>query len=385
MEINIRHTNVFTRNLQALESGKRFIINEGGTRSSKTYSIIQLLIYLAISEKRSISVIRKSFPVLRGSILRDFLDIMKDLELYDEKRHNKSNNIYEFSNGSTIEFFSIDLATKVRGRKRDICYINEANELSKDDFTQLVIRTNQSIIMDYNPSEAEHFLYDLVKDERSILIKSTYKDNTFLSKDIIIEIENLINVDENYYKIYCLGEKPTSTSRIYTHFKQYYDYIPSKDYCYGLDFGFNHPTALVKTTFVANRVYVEEVLYVKGLTISDLVNKMNSLRIDRSKPIFCDSARPDIIEELRRCGYGNARISDKNVKKGIDTVKSMEVFIHYESLNLLREFRLYSWKTNGDVILDEPIKLNDDGLDAMRYAIHSYKGKINDITRMRFY
>jgi len=382
-ELEIRHTNVFRRNLEAVESGKRFIINEGGTRSSKTYSIIQLLIFFALSKKTSISVIRKSFPVLRGSILRDFLDIMKDLNIYKEKKHNKSNNIYEFDNGSTIEFFSIDLATKVRGRKRDICYINEANELMQEDFMQLAIRTTQTIIMDYNPSEAESFLYDLTKDDRSILIKSTYKDNTFLSKEIITEIENLINVDENYYKIYCLGEKPTSTSRIYTHFKQYVEDIQSDDYCYGLDFGYTHPSALIKCHFIGNKVYCEELIYESKLTAKDMVAKMKNVIMD-NKPIYADYSRPEIIEELRQNGF-NIREAVKNVKAGIDTVKSTEVYIHHESLNTLREYRLYSWKSQGERLLDEPIKLNDDSMDAIRYALHTHKKKGVNLQYVGFY
>lgn len=383
MVLEIKHTNVFRRNLEAIESGKRFIINEGGTRSSKTYSIIQLLIFFALSKKTSISVIRKSFPVLRGSILRDFLDIMKDLNIYKEKKHNKSNNIYEFDNGSTIEFFSIDLATKVRGRKRDICYINEANELMQEDFMQLAIRTTQTIIMDYNPSEAESFLYDLTKDDRSILIKSTYKDNTFLSKEIITEIENLINVDENYYKIYCLGEKPTSTSRIYTHFKQYVEDIQSDDYCYGLDFGFTHPSALIKCHFIGNKVYCEELIYESKLTAKEMVVKMKNVIMD-NKPIYADYSRPEIIEELRQNGF-NIREAVKNVKAGIDTVKSSEVYIHHESLNTLREYRLYSWKSQGEQLLDEPIKLNDDSMDAIRYALHTHKKKSFNSTYVGFY
>lgn len=383
MDLEIRHTNVFRRNLEALEGGYRFIINEGGTRSSKTYSILQLLIFLALSSKISISIIRKSFPVLRGSILRDFVDIMNDLGLYDDKNHNKTEHIYRYENGSTIEFFSIDLATKVRGRKRDICYVNEANELSLDDFTQLAIRTSQTIIMDYNPSEADHFLYNLTNDERSCLIKSTYKDNTFLSKDIITEIENLVNVDENYYKIYCLGEKPTSTSRIYTHFKQYVEEIESSDWCYGLDFGFTHPSTLIKCMFVGNRVYCKELIYEPKLTAEDMSKKMRTI-ISDNKPIYADYSRPEIIEELRRNGF-HIKEAVKNVKAGIDSVKSSEIYIHHESLSTLREYRLYSWKSQGDNLLDEPIKLNDDALDAIRYAIHSHKKKGFNAQYVGFY
>ena len=133
-----------------------------------------------------------------------------------------------------------------------------------------------------------------------------------------------------------------------------------------------------------NRVYIKEIIYKSGLTTSDLIREMMSNGVEKNKVIYCDSARPDIIEELKRAGY-NARSSDKNVKQGIDTVKQMEIFVHYESLNILKEYKLYNWKTDKDRVLDEPVKINDDAMDALRYAIHTHKGKSVDITRMRFY
>jgi phage terminase large subunit len=373
MELQINHTAVFSKNLNEYQTGKRFIINQGGSRSSKTYSIMQLLIFLCLTTpKLQVSIVRKSYPSLRGSVLRDFIEIMNLFNIYDIKKHNRTEQRYIFDNGSSIEFFSIDDSQKVRGRKRDICYLNEANELTFDDFQQLSLRTSTTLFIDFNPSDNEHWLYELVKDERSILIKSNYKDNIYLSNEIVEEIENLINVDENYYKIYALGERPTSTTRIYTHFKQYYDEVESNDYCYGLDFGFNHPTALIKTTFKDNKVYAKEIIYKSKMTTTDLVEEMKRLNVDKTKYIYCDSARPEVIEELRRNGFTRAQMANKSVKPGIDKVKSMEIYIHSESLNLWKEFKLYSWKSKGDIIIDEPIKLNDDAMDALRYGIHTH-------------
>jgi phage terminase large subunit len=237
---------------------------------------------------------------------------------------------------------------------------------------QLAMRTRGKILIDFNPEDMDHWIYELIKEDKAVLIKSTYKDNPFLPKEQVDFIENMINSDENYYKTYVLGERPTSHTRIYTHFKQYTDEPEVEDFCYGLDFGYNHPTVLVKTSFKNNMVYVEEILYKSGLTINDLIQLMNTLNVDKYRKIYCDSARPEIIEELRRAGYTRADLSDKSVKAGIDKVKSMEIFIHYESINLLKEYKLYNWKTSGENILDEPVKLNDDGMDAMRYAIHTH-------------
>lgn len=386
IELNISHTIVFSKNLDAYEKGFRFITNQGGSRSSKTYSIIQLLIFLCLTNpKLQVSVVRKSFPSLRGSVLRDFVEIMNELELYILKNHNKTEQRYIFDNGSSIEFFSIDDSQKVRGRKRDVCYLNEANELTFEDFQQLSLRTSKTLFIDFNPSDSEHWLYDLLKDDRSILIKSNYKDNIYLSDEIVTEIENLINVDENYYKIYALGERPTATTRIYTHFKQYVDEIDDTDFCYGLDFGFNHPCSLIKTSFNNNRVYVKEEIYQSKMTTNDLISQMNILGIDKTKSIYCDSARPEVIEEIRRAGYSRAQLSNKSVKEGIDKVKSMEIYIHIESINLWREYKLYSWKSNGNLIIDEPIKFNDDGMDAMRYAIHTHIKKRFNPTATRIF
>jgi len=384
MELEIKHTNVFSRNINKYNDGKRFIVNQGGSRSSKTFSIIQLLIYICLTEPgKKVSIVRKSFPSLRGSVLKDFIEIMDSFGLYNVKNHNKTEHIYEFSNGSKIEFFSIDDSKKVRGRKRDICYINEANELFFEEFQQLSLRTTNTLFIDFNPSEEEHWIYELLKDDRSVLLKSTYKDNIFLHKDIVVEIENLINVDDNYYKIYALGEKPTSSSRIYTHFKQYTDDPETSNWCYGLDIGFVHNAALVRSSFIDNKVYVREMIYAQGLTTGDLCNQVRD-KIKDNKPIYVDSARPDIIEQLKRMGL-NAKSSDKQVKEGIDYVRSKEIYIHYEAINIWKEYKSYMYKTINEKISEEPIKINDDACDALRYSVYSHrKGNVNP-DRIRFY
>ena len=379
--LNIEHTQVFTRNWNCLNDDKvRFIFNQGGSRSSKSYSICQMLIVYCLSNpKKGVSIIRKSFPTLRASIMRDFFSIMKELELYDERSHSRTEHIYTFDNGSWVEFFSIDDEQKVRGRKRDILFCNEANEIEFDEFNQLVMRTSGKVIMDYNPSDTEHWIYDIINQDNAVLVKSNYKDNPFLTKEQVEYIENLINVDENYYKIYALGERPTSQSRIYTHFKQYVDDLQYEDFCYGLDFGFNHPSALILTSFKDNKIFVKELIYKSGLTTADLIKMMSELNIDKSKPIYCDSARPEVIEEIRRAGFYKATLSNKNVKEGIDKIKSMEVFIHIESVNLWREYRMYSWRTYKNMILDEPIKENDDAMDALRYSVYSHNRKVKGV------
>ena len=301
--------------------------------------------------------------------------------------HHKTENIYNFPNGSQVEFFGADNEQKLRGRKRDILWINEANELNFEEFTQLNMRTTEKLIFDFNPSENFHWLYELITRQESILIHSTYKDNPFLGESQVQEIENLIMYDESYYKIYALGEKGTGKTTIYTHYK-HYEHLPEiKDTVYGLDFGFNHPSALIEMNWVDNTCYLKEIIYKEGLTSTDLVKLMDDLEVSKKKEIACDSARPEIIEDLRRKGY-NAKMAIKDVKDGIDSVKSSELFIHKESLNLIKEIASYKWKTNGDIVLDEPVKVYDDAMDAMRYAIHYWKSKNkrtdNNVYRIRY-
>jgi phage terminase large subunit len=388
MNLDLEVTNVFERNYNSILSDKyRFVINQGGTRSSKTYSLCQLLIvYCLQNPKKVVSIVRKSFPALRGSIMRDFIGILKDLELYSESNHNKTENIYRFDNGSEVEFFSVDDAQKLRGRKRDVVLANEANELTFEDFTQLNLRTTGKLLFDFNPSEHFHWLYDLISRENSILIKSTYKDNPFLDENLVKEIENLINIDESYYRIYALGEKGTGKTTIYTHWK-YFDEVPEvKDVIWGIDFGYNDPSTVIKVSYIENSFYVEEKLYKSNLTTKDLIDELSNIIDNKNKEIICDSARPEIIEDLKRAGY-NAKSAIKNVREGIDSVKSSELFIQKGSVNLIKEVSSYKWKSNGDIILDEPVKAWDHCVDAMRYAIHwvKLKNKKNNSNSFRIF
>ena len=375
MEIDLHHTNVFTRNYDALlEEPIRFVVNQGSTRSSKTYSLCQVIIVYCLSNpNKLVSIVRKSFPSLRATVYRDMIDIMTELKIYDEKRHNKTENIYTFANGSKVEFFSLDDSQKVRGRKRDLLWANESNELSFEEFNQLNFRTTEKLFFDFNPSDSEHWLYDLLEKENAKLIHSTYRDNSFLSKDLIREIEELINVDQDYYNIYALGLPSRSNHTIFNHQKPYAeDIVEYDEIIYGLDFGFQHPTAMIKCSFKENMAFVEETIYESYLTTEDLLEKMKYLNISKSTKIICDYARPEIIEELRRAGY-NCHNAIKNVKEGIDAVKSYRLFYHHQSINIAKEFRNYKWKVIGERIQDEPVKLWDDAMDAIRYAILYHK------------
>ena len=366
MEIN--STIIFKKNWSALqEKGVRFVINEGGSRSSKTYSLCQMVIvYCLQNPNKVVSIIRKTFPALRATVMRDFLEILKDLDIYEKTNHNMSENIYRFPNGSIVEFFSVDDEQKIRGRKRDIAWCNEANELFYDDFTQLNMRTETKLIFDYNPSDSSSWLYELPKDE-SILIKSTYRDNPFLPETIKRQIEDLKRTDEALYQIYALGEKAISKSNIYSNWT-FIKHRPAKftSYVYGLDFGYNHPTALMRVYWRDNDIFIEPVIYESYLTTTNLIEKMKILNVEENVEILADYSRPEIIQEMNNSGF-NVLNANKVVKKGIDNVKSFGVFCE-EDQRIKKEYENYKWKKIGDNITDEPIKLYDDAMDAVRYA-----------------
>jgi len=366
--MEIKSTVIFEKNYEALnDPGIRFVINEGGSRSSKTYSLCQLvIIYCLQNNNKVVSIIRKTFPALRATVLRDFIEILKELNIYSVEDHNKSEHIYTFPNGSIVEFFSVDDEQKIRGRKRDIAWCNEANELYFDDFTQLNMRTESKLIFDYNPSESTSWLYELPTEE-SILIKSTYKDNPFLPQSIKAQIEDLKRTDEALYQIYALGEKAISKSNIYSN----WSFIPHRparfvNYVYGLDFGYNHPTALMRVYWCDNDIYIEPVIYESYLTTPMLIDKMQSFNVEKTVTIVADYARPEIIAELNNAGY-DVQNANKVVKKGIDNIKTFGVLCQDDKA-IRKEYENYKWKKVGDMITDEPVKMWDDAMDAIRYA-----------------
>jgi len=389
-ELTIRHTSVFTKNYEALVNPNiRFIVNQGGTRSSKTYSICQMLIVYALNNnKKTISIIRKTLPALKATVMKDFFEILNELNLYDEKNHNKSDNIFKFPNGSCVEFFSLDNPQKVRGRKRHIAWINEANELlTTDEFNQINFRCDEKMFFDFNPSDTDHWLYDVMLRPDALMIHSTYKNNSFLPKSLVKEIEELILVDQDYYNIYALGLPSKSTQTIFNHHKTY-DVVPStaaSTLLLGLDFGHVHPTALVICNFDENNnsVFVEELLYESYLTTNQLIERLDNIfelnNISKDATIVCDYARPEIIAELNSSGF-NCVNAIKNVVEGIDAVKSIKLFINNKSLNLKRELSKYKWKQIGDRIMDEPVKQWDDLCDAMRYSILYNKRNMDSIS-----
>jgi len=375
MQLDLKVTNVFSRNLDGFHDPKyRFFFNQGGTGSSKSYSIAQLIAYLSLTELNNadITVVRKTLVACRKTSMKDFETIIKNMDIYSEGRHNKTDHEYTIGNNN-IAFIGIDIPQKIRSRKHNILWLNETNELTLEDYMQLMLRTSGKIFIDFNPSDEFHWLYEKVLPRKDCLfIQSTYKDNPFLEPAKIEEIELLEEMDKNYWRVYGLGERGVSEHIIYTNY-EIVEQLPEKidDTIYGLDFGFNNPSCLTEINYCDTDIYIRELLYESKLTNSLLIGKLESLKINPNSYIYCDNAEPARIEEISLAGF-NTMPADKSVSDGIDFCKSRKLKILECSINGIKELRSYKWKTNknGD-ILDEPLKFNDHFCDSFRYALYT--------------
>lgn len=372
---------------QAKKSKAKIQVHQGGSRSGKTFSLCQVLIELCFKNRGAgmvITIVRKTFPALRSSVMRDFIQILTEGRNYQEENHNKSNATYNLF-GNLIEFISCDMPAKLRGRKRNLLYVNEANELSLEDWRQLLLRTTGRIFVDYNPSDEHHWLYEHVLERDDVdFFQTTYLDNPFLEQSVIDEIERFKETDENFWRIYGLGERGVNTAAIFPQW-QVADAIPerAKLVAYGCDWGFtNDPTAIVSVWREDYSLFIQEHLYKTGLTNQDISRELDELRLDRT-PIICDSSEPKSLEELHRLGHNvkPAKKGPDSVRMGIDIMKRHKLFVLKDSLNAQKEFRNYRWETNKDgVQLNKPIDNNNHIIDAVRYVCinrigTSYSGK----------
>jgi phage terminase large subunit len=373
-------TNVVFEHL--LESNKKITIEQGGTRSGKTYNILLFIIFKYCLENtgKTVTICRKTFPAVRSSVMRDFLDILKAYSFYSEEAHNKSNHEY-LLNGNLVEFISLDQPQKVRGRKRNLLFINEANELDYEDWQQLIFRTEDKIILDFNPSDEYHWIYDKVipRDDADFFI-TTYLDNSFLNESIKEEIERLKETDETYWQIYGLGLKGISKATIFNYYE--FDTLPqdAEFISYGADAGYtNDPTTLVSVYKQGYNLYIKEHIYQTQMTTFDIANKWKQIGIDREL-VYFDSAEPRLIEELRRMGF-NIRPSLKgtdSVNAGIDLLKRFKIHIHRDSHNCIQEFRNYKWQEDrSGKMINKPIDKHNHTIDAVRYATYSVLSKPN--------
>jgi len=378
------------------KSQAKIIVNEGGARSSKSISLCQYIIRKC-RERSSIKVLilRKTRVSLRLSTYRDFIGLLKAYGIYNEVAHNKSDLIYTFPTGSFVRFGGMDNISQVKSTGWNLVWLEEANEFTKADYLFIKTRVSESgknnkILMSYNPEIC--WVQDLEGQAGVQFIFSNYQDNPFLEKDYIEMLKSLKNEDDTYYKIYALGKRARAGNIIYNEFIMEQSFPAFKDIFRGLDFGFNHPTALIEigmTGWDSKDIYLTEQIYQSHLTTPELIDLMKEqIPVDKRKnPIYADSEDPKAIQEIYEAGF-NIKAAEKgpgSVREGILFTKCFKFHTLPTNINLNKEAKIYKWKVdkNGNV-LDEPVKFKDDCMNAMRYALFSHLKEIiknDDVAR----
>ena len=372
------------------QSPYRIVINRGGTRSGKSYSLMQMLISIALKRKNLIiEVAAKERSSHDGKCLRDFKEIMNDWELFDRKRWHGTNLIYTFPSGTIISFIGMDSALKKRGQGRDILFMNEVNSFSLEDWKQLALRTREQIFMDYNPSEYFWLNDDVLNRRKDFkVIHSTYLDNyDFLPIEQIREIEDLIDSGDQYYiDVYVKGIMGTFRGKIYENYNTIHidDYLnlPPCETWYAIDWGYEHKMVLMEFKYYMENIYCRELFSRSKCKVDeDLIPFMDGLKISPADEIYCDHAYPAEIARVGDAGY-NALKADKDVKPGIRFVQQIcgRLYIVSDSENTLRNISKYKWKQDkdGNIFEGEPLKVDDDEMDTVRYGVYTHlKGRIN--------
>ena len=379
--ITVPVSNVFRKTCAAKET---IIINEGGARSTKSISLCQYIIRRCRGKANvKILVLRKTRASLRLSTYLDFIGLLIDYNLYNVDNHNKSDLIYNFGNGSYVRFGGMDNIAQVKSTGWNIVWLEEANEFSKKDY--LFIRTRISspgednkILLSYNPEIC--WIQDLEGKDDIKFIFSNYKDNPFLEDSYIKMLESLKNEDITYYKIFTLGKRARAGNIIYGEYIMEQEFPELKDEWYGLDFGFNHPTALIGLGMLgwdSKDVYLTEEIYQSRLTTPELIDLMK-IKIPEEKrenEIYADNEDPKAIQEIANAGFNilPAIKGPGSVKAGILFCKRFKYHTLPSNVNLNKEAKIYKWKVDKDGnTLDAPVKYKDDCMNAKQYGLYSH-------------
>lgn len=378
-------TTTFAKTAAAWALNPRYIDSEGGTRSGKTFSNLQLLSLVcpADPEPTITSVVSENLPHLKRGAIRDFKDIMASDSRWDEKRWNKTDCIYEFENGSILEFFGCDSPGKVHGPGRHRLFINEAQNVPWEVARQLMVRTAGTVLWDYNPTHRFWAHEQFEKDPDCVHVHSTYKDNEQLAASIVKEIERNKH-DKNWWRVYGLGLVGVLEGLIYPNFTLV-DALPDPEgftETYGMDFGFtNDPTAIVHCLIHTGRkeIYLDEVCYERGMDNGMIAALLKQLGLRRSggPVVYADCAEPKSISEINSYGL-NVLKSDKTakIKDQALWINGFRLYVTKRSTNLAKEMRNYQWMKKADgTLLNEPIDIWNHACDAFRYGCYTPFGQ----------
>lgn len=367
-------TNVFSKNLGAyIVPDTRTIVNKGGTRSSKTWSILQLLYIIAVKSKkpRVISVVSETMPHLKRGCIRDFRTMLEADGIWNEDSWNATDFVYRIGS-CIIEFFSADMPSKVTGPARDILFINECINVPFDVYRQLAARTSETVFLDYNP------LYDFWVDskvlprEDTALIHSTYKDNDMLSAAQIAEIVYQGSIDENYYRVMVLGETGIYEGAIINNW-DIVESLPPRDtwkkHWIGVDFGWSAPTAIMHVILgEGGEVWIDELAYGRGLDNPDIAQIIIDAGYADIETI-CDKAEPKSIKEIKNAGVNAVPSDNKDIDLGIKVMNRYKKHYTSRSLNSIDENRKYRYKQDADgEFTGKPIDAFNHAKDAERYV-----------------
>ena len=379
---------IFKANYHAKE---QVIVNQGGTSSGKTYAILQVLFILACqSENQVITVVGQDIPNLKAGALRDALNIFNSCsELFSQVRsYNKSDRIFEFKNGTLMEFKSYDNAQDAKSGKRDYLFINEANGINPDVYNELSLRTKKRIFIDYNPNSNFWVHENLIGKPNVKLIISDHRHNPFLDQSMRDKIEALKDIDKELWKVYARGGTGKITGLVLSNWF-ICDAIPegATRLGVGLDFGFtNDPTGCIEVFKHGGELWVDELFYQTGLTNPDISKMLADSGVKKDVDIIADSAEPKSIEELKRLGWLYIKGATKgpdSIKNSIDILKRYKINVTRRSVNLRKELSRYKWKTDRSGKMDnEPIDAYNHCIDPLRY-IAMDKLRVNGIGKSR--
>lgn len=348
---------------------------QGSSRSSKTYSNVQWLIRMCYDlPGTTVSIVRKTMPALKRSVYRDFQEIMIEWGVWTCGTMNRSEFIFTFNNGSWIEFFSCENEQKLRGSKRQILFVNEANEISFIEWQQLQMRTTRFSIIDYNPTfSEEHWINQVNEERRTCFWISTYKDNPFLEQKVIDEIESLQWKNKSLWQVFGLGQRAVVEGLIFP-IVQIVDYIPrqaERHRYVGMDFGYtNDPTAIIGVYIWKDALYLDELCYQTHMLTADIIRELKA--IDWQPEIISESADPRMVDEIYNAGLDIKAVHkyQGSVNAGIMKMKEYKIHITRRSSNLIKEFHNYTYRQDKEGRwLNEPIDAFNHGIDAVRYAI----------------
>lgn len=350
---------------------QRWTCLQGGTRSGKTYATIFFIIDLCRKyEGIEIDIVRDTFTALKQTVWKDFKEVLIEYGLYDAANHNKTDHIYSLL-GNTINYYGADDPAKIHGRKRDILWANEAHQFKEETINQLTPRTKYRIIADFNPAmEQDHWLNPVLRDYPPLI--TTYKDNPFLSKEQVADIESKKG-NAYWWKVYGTGERTTPVGVIFENW-EYGDFPDDLSFMFGQDYGFsNDPTTLVKVGVDESkkRLYVHEELNEVGMSTNAiaLVNK----RVAGSKLIVGDSAEPRLISELKvkGCRMKAAKKGPGTVTADISKMQDYTIVVTRSSENIVKELNSYKWADKKSGV---PVDKYNHQLDAIRYAFSVLTG-----------